>query len=255
MMPKQGEIDYVKNLDPAAVRHAQGKPFSDPACGQHLLNLGVVFSLLPAPPARILDLGVGTGWTSGLLARRGYDVVGVDIAPDMIDLAVGQCDPSLSLRFVASDYERLDFRDEFDAALFYDALHHAEDELEALAGAWRELKPGGICITVEPGAGHAASAQATVARFGVTEKDMPPRAIMALADRIGFRECLVYPRPEVQPVITRDAVRVLSDVTVMEFNPLPRRSLLGYLRNVARALLGRQTRHWLDNSHIVWMRK
>jgi len=235
-MPKQGEIDYVKKLDSAAIQHAQGKPFSDPACGQHLLNLGIVFSLLPAPPARVLDLGVGTGWTSALLARRGYDVVGVDIAPDMLDLAPVACD---NLHFVATDYERLDYRDEFDAALFYDALHHAEDELEALAGAWRALKPGGICSTVEPGAGHAASAQETVARFGVTEKDMPPRAIMALAARIGFRACRVYARPEVHPVIA-------------ESGPVR-----GYLRNLARALLGsgRQTRHWLDNSHIVWMRK
>src|ERR1051325_1985892 len=86
-MPKQGEIDYVKNLPAEAREHARRKPFSDPQCGQYLLNLGVIFSLLPAVPAKILDLGVGTGWTSVLLAQRGYQVVGVDLAPDMIALA------------------------------------------------------------------------------------------------------------------------------------------------------------------------
>ncbi len=247
-MPKQAEIDYVKKLDPAEVRHALGKPFTDPACATHLLNLGVLLSLLPAPPARLLDLGVGTGWTSVLLARRGFDVVGIDIAPDMVALAHQQFPESdeLALRFETHDYERLDFRDEFDAAIFYDALHHAEDELEALAGAHRALKSGGVCLTVEPGAGHSASAHATVKRFGVTEKDMPPARIMELARRIGFREMRIYPRPEVFPTLIDPA----------DEGAVPR-YLKSFVRHLAKAIVGprRQDHHWLHNNHIVWMRK
>ncbi len=246
-MPKQGEIDFVKSLDADTVRFAQAKPFSDAKCGQHLLNLGVIFTLLPAPPARILDLGVGTGWTSGLLAKRGFEVVGVDIAPDMIALAEQQAGLSeLPLRFVARDYERLDYRDEFDGALFYDALHHAEDEMEALAGAWRALKPGAICLTVEPGAGHAAAARTTASRFGTTEKDMPPRTIIELAKRIGFRECRIYPRPDVFAAFSDPA----------EHGPVSR-YCRAFARNLAKAIVGprRQDRHWLDNNHIVWLRK
>src|SRR5438552_716108 len=129
-MPKQGEIDYVKNIGAEAVRHAFNKPFSDPECGRYLLDLGAVFSLLPPLPARVLDVGVGTGWTSVFLARRGYDVVGQDIAPDMIALAESNREQAgvTSLHFVVGDYEQLPFVEEFDAVLFYDALHHAEDE-------------------------------------------------------------------------------------------------------------------------------
>ena len=245
-MPKQGEIDYVKNLDACAVRHAQGKPFTDPACGQHFLNLGLIFSLLPPPPARVLDLGIGAGWTSTFLAQRGYYVVGVDIAPDMIALAQQQIGNELNLHFLAADYERLEYRDEFDAAIFYDALHHAEDELEALAGAHRALKAGGVCITVEPGSGHALSALDTVTRFGVTEKDMPPARIIELGQRIGFQEFRIYPRPEVHPTLVEPA----GDGPITRY-------LRAFARNLAKAIVGpnRQRRHWLDNSHIVWMRK
>src|SRR5689334_15699144 len=86
-MPKQGEIDYIKNIHPTAVQDAIHKPFSDPRCGRYLMDLGAVMSLLPDHWIRILDIGVGTGWTSIFYAKRGYHVVGQDIAPDMIALA------------------------------------------------------------------------------------------------------------------------------------------------------------------------
>ncbi len=39
---------------------------------------------LPAPPARIADLGCGTGSLSVLLADEGYAVDGVDFSPEMV---------------------------------------------------------------------------------------------------------------------------------------------------------------------------
>src|SRR5262249_45304391 len=129
-MAKSGEIDYLKNLSPADVRHAVHKPFSDENCAGYLFNMGAVFSLLPPRPARLLDLGCGTGWTSIFFARAGYEVVGADIAPDMIEhaRAMGRQAGLDNLRFVVSDYEELPFANEFDAVVFYDSLHHAIDE-------------------------------------------------------------------------------------------------------------------------------
>ena len=49
--------------------------------------------------------------------------------------------------FVVSDYEAMTFDHEFDAAVFYDSLHHAVDERLALAKVYQALKPGGkVCI-------------------------------------------------------------------------------------------------------------
>lgn len=189
-MPKQGEIDYLRNIGEAGLAHAAGKPFSDAGCAQMLVDIGIVMQLLPPPPSRILDLGCGTGWTSLFLARRGHEVTGQDIAPDMIAAAEAARDREAlaNLRFVSSDYESLAFDGEFDGALFFDSLHHAVDEEAALAGAYRALRPGGVLVTHEPGEGHAASpaTQAAVARYGVTEKDMPPRHIVAVGRRVGF---------------------------------------------------------------------
>ena len=43
--------------------------------------------LLPTPPAKLLDLGCGTGLTSLSFARRGYDVTGQDISETAIQYA------------------------------------------------------------------------------------------------------------------------------------------------------------------------
>ncbi len=42
---------------------------------------------LLAPPARILDAGCGTGRVATRLAELGYDTVGVDLDPSMLDVA------------------------------------------------------------------------------------------------------------------------------------------------------------------------
>jgi len=52
---------------------------------QNFINL---FSLLALPGgSRVLDVACGSGWISQFLTKLGYDVVGIDIAPDMIDTA------------------------------------------------------------------------------------------------------------------------------------------------------------------------
>jgi ubiquinone/menaquinone biosynthesis C-methylase UbiE len=197
-MAKQDEVEYFQNIGEEGRQHAANKPYSDPRCGAYFLDMGMIFSLLPPPPARILDLGVGTGWTSVFLANRGYSVVGQDISEGGIALAYeNKFKAKLNnIDFVVSDYEHLNYENEFDGAVFYDCLHHSEDTALALASVYRALKPDGLCIAMEPGKGHA-SAEGSVSarkRWGVTEKDMPPAIIIELATRVGFRSNDIYVR-------------------------------------------------------------
>ena len=199
-MPKAGEISYLQMLGEIGVAAAMNKPYSDPDCARHLISLGTIRTLLPDPPARLLDLGCGTGWTSCMFAQMGFDVVGQDIAPDMIHYANvnKQRRQITNARFVVCDYESMHFEDEFDCALFYDSLHHAEDEKLALQMVHLALRDGGTCVTHEPGKGHAEAETSRHAAhaYGVTEKDMPPYHIMALARKIGFSRQCYLPFPE-----------------------------------------------------------
>ncbi|MCF3652208.1 class I SAM-dependent methyltransferase [Synoicihabitans lomoniglobus] len=197
--PKQGEREYYARIGEAGITHAQGKPFTDEKCNRNLGNLTAIFNLLPEPPAKVIEFGCGVGWMSIMLARRGFTTTGVDISPDAIAAATAQRD-ALGLDhldFVLADYEEIVGDASYDAAIFYEALHHAENEADAIASAYRSLKPGGIMIAFEPGKGHGDTTEAkqVVAEFGVHEKDMPIPEIVRLATAAGFRRHLTLPQP------------------------------------------------------------
>ena len=93
------------------------------------------------------------------------------------------------LDFVLSDYESLTFSEIFDCAVFYDSLHHATDEKSALETVHRALRPGGVLITHEPGAGHSKSPDSLRAMelYGVTEKTWRPLTSAICAKRLVMR--------------------------------------------------------------------
>jgi SAM-dependent methyltransferase len=196
--PRPGELTYYERIGETGRRHAVAKPFSDDACGLYLLRAGALFSLLPPPPARVLDCGCGTGWLSYFLARRGYDVVGTDVSSEAIALA--QANPmfrdGLAPRFLVADSESLTFTSEFDAVVFFDSLHHTIDDAAALRSAHRALRPGGVCIALEPGRGHARKSRAIDAAYDVTDRDMPPWHVRRVGRRVGFSRCRIVPAPQ-----------------------------------------------------------
>ncbi len=197
-MSKAGEIGYLNKIGPEGVRHAVNKPFSDEDCGVYLVRMGVVMMLLPAPPARLLDLGCGVGWTSAFFARRGYTVTGIDLAPDAIEQAAARWHDLGGLEFRVADFEQPGGDPQYDCAVFFDSLHHAADGRAALAYACRLLKRGGVCVTSEPGAGHATTAASIAAKdsYDVTEKEVRPEHVLRLAREAGFRTARVYPSAE-----------------------------------------------------------
>ena len=77
--------------------------------------LNKALDAIPAAPARVLDLGTGTGLAAFLLARRfsEADVVGVDVSDRMIETARGNTPPELEgrVRFEVADAARLPFGD------------------------------------------------------------------------------------------------------------------------------------------------
>lgn len=197
--PKAGERAYYANLGAVGLEHAAGKPFSDARCGHYLADMGALLLLLEPAPKRVLDLGCGTGWTSRFLAKAGYQVTGIDIAPEAVTIAtqLAEAEGLKSVNFLLGDYEEAAEAGAYDYVLFYDALHHAEDEQAAVRAAARALRPGGAMICFEPGSGHgrSESSRRAVDRFGIHEKDMPPRKIAALGRAAGFRRCIHLPSP------------------------------------------------------------
>jgi SAM-dependent methyltransferase len=98
---------------------------------------------------RVLDMACGTGRHSHELARRGFEVVGVDISPDLLAIAEADAEAeSLSASFLAADLRQLDFDEEFDLVLnlndgaigYFETEEENHRTFEVIAAA---LRPGG----------------------------------------------------------------------------------------------------------------
>ena len=122
---------YNASLPPHVVRHYL------------LKRVHFVRAQVP-PPARLLDVGCGTGLLAQRLAQEGYAVVGLDLSYGML-LQGGR-----RLRYVQGDGAALPFPDaSFDATVTVAALHHIF-EPRAVAATIREMlrvtRPGGAAI-------------------------------------------------------------------------------------------------------------
>lgn len=102
------------------------------------------------PGARLLDLACGTGRHAVLLARRGAFVVGVDKSEAYLKEARAKARGLSNCLFARGDMRRLTFRGEFDAAMnlwtSFGYFAKASDDVRALKGAARALKPGGLFL-------------------------------------------------------------------------------------------------------------
>jgi SAM-dependent methyltransferase len=105
------------------------------------------------PPGPVADLGCGPGAHACELARRGYDVVGLDASPRMVAAARARAArEGVEARFDVADLERpLPFADgELVAALAVLLIQHLRRPAALVADATRCLRPGGALLVVAP---------------------------------------------------------------------------------------------------------
>jgi SAM-dependent methyltransferase len=232
--PKQGEREYFARIGATGIDHSNRKPFSDENCPMILANLDALFHLLPPPPATLIEFGCGVGWLSLLLAQRGYDVTGVDLSPEAITAAQNQgvARGLPNARFVVADYESFTPDAQFDYVIFYDSLHHAEDEMAAMRCAHSVLRPGGAMIAFEPRDGHSQTSTsiAAIEKYRVHEKDMPVSRIAQLGEKAGFSRHLILPRShELMRSLYRPSYRLATSSV-----DLKARLILSKLRAIRR---------------------
>lgn len=100
-------------------------------------------------PARVLDVGCGTGLLLRELASRrpgAAELTGIDPAAGMVEVARAKsADPRLT--FVEGTAERLPFGDAtFDLVISTTSFDHWDDQRAGLAECRRVLSPGGLFV-------------------------------------------------------------------------------------------------------------
>lgn len=105
--------------------------------------------LLPAAPARVADLGCGTGSLSVLLASAGHNVTGLDQSSEMLTRARAKAD-DIPLRLVQGDAGAPDLpAAAFDVVLSRHVVWALPDPRAALTRWTDLLVPGGSLVLVE----------------------------------------------------------------------------------------------------------
>jgi SAM-dependent methyltransferase len=132
----------------------------DPATRAAWLEL--LIAHLPDPPARVADLGCGTGSLSVLLADAGYAVDGVDFSAEMVTRARDKAAGRDGVTFAVADAADPSLEPHgYDVVLCRHVLWVLPDQAAAL-DRWGELlRPGGTLLLVEgswhTGAGLSAA--------------------------------------------------------------------------------------------------
>lgn len=93
-----------------------------------------IFEKYSISPEIVLDLGCGTGTMTNLMAKNGYDMIGVDLSEDMLTQArIKAIDENLDIIYLGQDMRELDLYGTVDAVVAVgDSMNYILDEKDLL---------------------------------------------------------------------------------------------------------------------------
>jgi 2-polyprenyl-3-methyl-5-hydroxy-6-metoxy-1,4-benzoquinol methylase len=212
---KKAAIDYPSKLSAERLHYLRTKPFynlanklpkfrgngMDAETHRHFCDFANMAVALDLPAgARILDAACGSGWLSEYFARLGYDVTGIDISPDLVEISRDRIrvlppttdhETPIRCRFLVHDLERAALDEQFHAIVCYDAVHHLDDAPSAIRHLAAMVPIGGLLFILEgtrpsPGSQGETELLEVMRKFGTLESAFDPLYLRELLNAAGF---------------------------------------------------------------------
>lgn len=111
------------------------------------LRLDWIDRIAPLSDRRVLDVGCGGGILADAMARKGADVLGIDLAEKSLKVAqlhaLEANTPRIAYRHVAAEALAEEMPDQFDTVTCMEMLEHVPDPASIVQACARLAKPGG----------------------------------------------------------------------------------------------------------------
>ena len=179
---KAGAMDHEETTIDQFTRQAAG--FSSAAA----MNDADAMALLLAAARldrgdAVLDVACGPGIVTAAVAAEAGAVVGIDLTPEMLELARGRCAGQGldNVRFDLGDVTELPYADgEFSRVVCRYALHHVTDPAAVVREMARVCAPGGRVVVADMIVADDAEA---AARFNAAERARDPSHVRSMPER------------------------------------------------------------------------
>ena len=111
------------------------------------LRLDWIDGIAPLNRQRVLDVGCGGGILADAMARKGAEVLGIDLAEKSLKVAqlhaLDAGTSQITYRLVAAEALAAEMPDQFDVVTCMEMLEHVPDPASAVQACARLAKPGG----------------------------------------------------------------------------------------------------------------
>jgi 2-polyprenyl-6-hydroxyphenyl methylase/3-demethylubiquinone-9 3-methyltransferase len=180
------------------------------------LRLDWIEQQVRLPGKRVVDIGCGGGILSDAMARRGAQVLGIDLASKALKVAqlhaLEAQTPSIEYREVAAEALAAEMPGQFDVVTCMEMLEHVPQPASVVSACAQLVKPGGWVFF------STINRNAKAFLFAIVGAEH----VLNLLPK-GTHEYARFIRPSELAQWCRDAGLTLAATRGMEYNPVTRR--------------------------------
>ena len=184
------------------------------------LRLEWIHALVPLTGLKVVDVGCGGGILADAMARKGAQVLGIDLATKSLKVAqlhaLEAGTQGVQYREVSAETLAAEQPAQFDVVTCMEMLEHVPDPASVVEACARLLKPGGRLFL--------STLNRTPAAFGLAI--VGAEYVMRLLPR-GTHRYAQFIRPSELAGAIRGAGLELEDVSGLHYNPLTRSATVG----------------------------